>query len=481
MNYSLIVKTIGKIIMVESGLMLFPLAVALWNRDSMRWAFVFSILFTGIFGFLLSLSKHGTKHLRIIDGMAIVTFGWLLASVFGALPYMFSGLNLSIVDCFFESVSGLSTTGATILPRVEILSDSLMFWRSFTQWIGGMGILVFTLAFLPALEGGSLNVLKAEAAGTMHEKLMPRVKDNARVLYMTYGVLTGLLSIFLMLGGMTWFEALLHAFGTVATAGFSTRTDGIAAFSNPFIPWIISVFMLLSGVNFALLVSLVRGHYKRAIQNSELKFYLSAIGIGTLGVTVSLAFQGLGIWAAIRNGFFLAVSIVTSTGYTTLDINRIPYFSQALLLLLMFVGGCIGSTGSGVKAFRGLIIFKLVRREIVKLFHPRSVVPLLVNRKKFNSESIHSVVSFVALYFIVFMSGALIISADNMDLVKSFSASAAALGNVGQSFGFDAVSMNYSSFGTVSKVVLSVLMLVGRLELFTVLALLAPRSWKKGI
>jgi trk system potassium uptake protein TrkH len=480
MNYSLIVKTIGKIIMVESGLMVIPFAIALWNRDSMQWAFAFSILFTGIFGFLLSLSKHGTKHLRIIDGMAIVTFGWLFASIFGALPYFFSGLGLSIIDCLFESVSGLSTTGATILQRVEMLPDSLLFWRSFTQWIGGMGILVFTLAFLPALEGGSLNVLKAEAAGVMQEKMVPRVKDNARVLYLTYGVLTILLTLFLTLGGMSWFEALLHAFGTVATAGFSTRSGGIAEFGNPFIPWIISVFMLLAGINFALLVSMVRGRYKRALQNSEFKFYMSAIGIGTLGVTLSLALQGSGIFTALRNGFFLAVSIVTSTGYTTLDINRMPYFSQALLFILMFVGGCVGSTGSGVKAFRGMIIFKLVRREIVKLFHPRSVVPLLVNTKKFNSESIHSVVSFIALYFIMFMFGALVISADNMDLVKSFSASAAALGNVGQSFGFDAVSMNFSSFGTTSKLVLCLLMLVGRLELFTVLALLAPRSWKKG-
>jgi len=400
--------------------------------------------------------------------------------LFGALPYMFSGLVPNPVDALFESVSGLSTTGATILTRVELLPISRMFWRSFTQWIGGMGILVFTLAFLPALEGGSLNVLKAEAAGVLHEKMAPRIRDNARALYLTYGVLTVALTVFLFLGGMTWFEALLHAFGTVATAGFSTRTDGIAAFDNAFIPWIIAVFMMLSGINFALLVSVARGRIARAVQNSELKFYMTLILLGTVGISVSLFLQGSAPLGAVRNGFFLVTSIMTTTGFSTLDINRVPYFSQAILFILMFTGGCIGSTGSGIKAFRGLVIFKLVRREIVKLFHPRAVVPILINSKKFNSESVHSVVSFIALYFMVFVTGALIISADNMDLIKSFSASAAALGNVGQSFGFDSVSMNYSTFGNTSKVVLCILMLVGRLELFTVLALLAPRSWKKG-
>ncbi len=480
MNYSLIVKIVGKILLVEGYLMAIPLGISFWNGDSQRFSFFISVALTLVCGVLLSLSKHGTKHLRIIDGMAIVTFGWLLASLFGALPYLFSGFVTNPIDALFESVSGLSTTGATILTNIEILPSSLMFWRCFTQWIGGMGILVFTLAFLPALEGGSLNVLKAEAAGTMQEKMVPRVKDNARVLYMTYGVLTVLLTVLLIIGGMGFFEALMHAFGTVATAGFSTRNQGIAAFENPFIPTVICVFMFLAGINFALLVSIIRGHYKRIFENSEFKFYLTAVLMGSTGVAISLWAGGSDFLTSLRNGFFLVTSIVTSTGFTTLSISSVSYFAQALLFILMFTGGCIGSTGSGVKAFRGLVVFKLVRREVVKLFHPRAVVPILINRKKFNSESIHSAISFIALYFMVFVTGALIISTDQMDLIKAFSASAAALGNIGQSFGFDSVSMNYSTFGTTSKLVLCVLMLIGRLELFTVLALFAPRSWKKG-
>lgn len=265
--------------------------------------FAISAGITVTVGILLNRRIVKLNHLRIVDGMAIVTFGWIFASLFGALPYLFSGIFHHPVDALFESISGLSTTGATVLSNIEGLPYSILFWRSFTQWIGGMGILVFTIALLPSLEGGSLNVLKAESAGTFQERTAPRVKSSARLLYMTYSALTLLMTLLLWVGSLSFFDSLMHAFATVATAGFSTKNIGVAYFDSPYIHWVISLFMLLSGINFAILISVIRGRFELLKKNSELKFYLSAIGVGALGVGLSLLFQTGNLSLSARNGF----------------------------------------------------------------------------------------------------------------------------------------------------------------------------------
>jgi trk system potassium uptake protein TrkH len=354
----------------------------------------------------------------------------------------------------------------------------ILFWRSFTHWIGGMGILVFTVAILPTLGVGGFQIFKAESPGPTPDKIMPRIKDTAKTLYATYLFITILEIILLKIGGMSLYESAVHTFGTVGTGGFSTRNSSIGAFDSTYIHTIISIFMIMSGANFSLYYDLYKGKWRDVIKNPELRFYLSIIGISILLITIDLS---LNIYHSIGKSFefslFQVSSIITTTGYGTADFDKWTTFSKGILFMLMFVGGCAGSTGGSIKNIRILVLIKLIKREVSKIFHPRAVIPVKIGSKTIQSDTIASIASFFSLYIFIFVIGTLIISLENIGLVSSASAVAATLGNIGPGFDFVGPTQTYSEFSVPSKLLLSSFMLLGRLELFTFFALFTPKFW----
>jgi len=379
---------------------------------------------------------------------------------------------------FFETVSGLTTTGATIINDIEVLPKGILFWRSFTHWLGGMGILVLTLAILPAIGVGGFQIFKAESPGPVSDKLVPRMKDTAKILYTAYLGITILQTVLLYFGGMSLYEALVHTFGTVGTGGFSTRNASVGAF-NSYIQVTIAIFMIASGINFSLYYDLYKGRWKQVIKNSELKFYLSIIAIATILITINLNGKiYTTITETFKHALFQVGTIITTTGYATVDFDQWPTFSKGILFALMFVGGCAGSTGGSIKNIRLLILFKLVRREISKILHPRAFIPVKINNKSISPDVTASVASFFFLYMLLFIVGTLLISLEGIGLISAASSVAATLGNIGPGFELVGPSQTYSHFSIPSKLLFSLLMLFGRLELFTVFILLMPSFWK---
>ena len=479
MNYGIVINVLGNILIVESLLMVPSLVVSLFYNQSDKLAFLISILITGVIG-LAMLRKIGDKnHISTKEGLAIVSLGWFLASLFGALPLFLSGSTPSFIDAFFETVSGLTTTGATVIADVEILPKGILFWRSFTHWIGGMGILVFTIALLPALGIGGFQIFKAESPGPIAGKIAPRIKDTAKILYTTYFTITVLQIVLLKVGGMSLFESAVYTFGTVGTGGFSTMNASVGAYNSSYIHIIIGAFMVLSGVNFSIYYSLFKGKWREVLKDQELKLYLGIVSIAVILITINLymtLYDNLGI--SLRDAFFQVSSIITTTGYSTANFDLWPTFSKAILFLLMFIGGCAGSTAGGMKVIRILVLFKLIKREISKMFHPRAIIPIKNGGKIIPNETIAGINSFLALYVVIFVLGTIIISLEGIDLESAASSVAATLGNIGPGFGFVGPARTFGDFSGMSKALLSLFMLLGRLELFTIIALLAPRNWR---
>jgi len=481
-NLGIVIKVLGKLLILEALLMIPSLLIALYLGEPVIIPFAASIALTFTTGYALSRFKSQSNRLKAKEGLSIVATGWLLASVFGSLPFIFSGLVPSVVDAFFETVSGLTTTGATIVTDIEILPKALLFWRSFTHWIGGMGILVFTIALLPTLGVGGFQIFRAESPGPVTDKIVPRIKDTAKILYVTYIALT-LLEIFLLkLGGMSWYESALHTFGTVGTGGFSSRNGSIGAFDSTYIHLVISVFMVLSGTNFALHYALIKGKWRDVVKNPELKLYLGIILSATalIGFNLILASQ-VEVGLAFRDAFFQVSSIITTTGYSTVDFDQWSTFAKAILFVLMFIGGSSGSTGGGIKNIRILVLVKLVKREVTRIFHPRAVIPIKIGDKAAPREMVSGITSFFVLYILIFVIGTLVISLENISLESAASAVAVTLGNVGPGFGSIGPTETFAGFSNFSKLFLSLLMLLGRLELFTIIALIAPKAWRNEV
>jgi len=459
--------------------MLPSLFLSLYYAENDQLAFIFSIVIISLIGFLMTRMKTKNNKLKIKDGFAIVTFGWLFATIFGALPFVFSN-TLSFVDAFFETVSGLTTTGASVITNVEILPRGILFWRSFTHWIGGMGILVLTLAILPALGIGGYQIFKAESPGPIADKIAPRIKDTAKLLYISYFSLTIIEIILLLFGGMSLFDSLLHTFATVGTGGFSTKNASIGAYNSSYIQIVITIFMILSGANFSLYFALYKGKWQEVMKNEELRLYLLIIFISSILITANLFFvtnDNLGI--TIRAAFFQVASIMTTTGFATVDFDKWPTFSKAILFILMFIGGSSGSTGGSIKVIRLLVLLKLVKREFAKLFHPQAVIPIKIQNKALPRDLNSNIFSFFILYIFIFVIGTLLISLEDIGLESAASAVATTLGNVGPGFGFVGPTKTYSEFTDFSKIVFSILMLLGRLELFTIIVLIVPKNWRK--
>lgn len=479
MNYGIVLKVLGIILIIEASLMLPSFFISYFTGGGDLRAFGLTILLAFVVGFLLSKKKH-KNHISPREGLAIVSLSWILASAVGALPLYLSKSVPSFIDGFFEIVSGFTTTGATVISNVEELPQGILFWRSFTHWIGGMGILVFTVALMPALGIGGFQIFKAESPGPVAGKIAPKIKDTAKILYGTYFTITIVQIILLLFGGMNLFDSLVYTFGTVGTGGFATKANSVGYYESSYIQMVIAIFMVMSGVNFSLYYGLSKGKVKEFFKDEELRLYLIIVGLATLAISLNLlATSYTSLRGAFKDSFFQVGSIITTTGYSTVDFDLWPSFSKGILLLLMFIGGSAGSTAGGLKVIRILILLKLIKKEIAKIFHPRAIVPIKVNGKTVSSDVISSIGSFMALYFLIFTLSTILVSLQGVDLESAISSVAATLSNIGPGFGFAGPSRGFWDYCQPLKLLFSFLMLAGRLELFTLLALLMPKTWRK--
>ena len=431
-------------------------------------------------GGLLSFKKPRQASLFARDGLAVVALAWIAVSLFGALPFYISGSIESFVDCFFETVSGFTTTGATILTEVESLNRGILFWRSFTHWVGGMGVLVLFLALMPWTGAGAVHLMRAESPGPIKSKLLPHVNDTAKVLYGIYIGLTTAEIVALCLAGMDLYDAVVHSFATISTGGFSTRNASIAAFGSPAITWIVAIFMFLSGINFSLIFISLRGHIREALHSEELRLY-TLLTLGSIGLIAAslMVQQSVPLGRALKDSVFNAVSTVTTTGFATADFAQWPVFGQMLLVILMFTGACAGSTSGGIKVSRILLLGKLLHREIKKILHPKHISVITVDGQLVEDRVVSSAAAYMVAYMILLLGGATLLAWDNLGFTESFTAVLTCLGNVGPGLGRLGPAGNFSPFSGFSKVVMSLLMLLGRLELMPILVMLSPRMWRE--
>jgi len=481
MNLLIVLKILGILLLGESASMLPALFVAVIFKENTIFPFIISILITALVGFSLFSVKVKDNMIRYKEGFAIVSFGWLSASILGALPFLFTGVFSSFIDAFFETVSGFTTTGATVIQDIEVLPYSLLFWRSFTHWLGGMGILVLTLAIQPSLGIGTFQILKAENPGPISAKLTPRVSGTAKILYITYLVITIAEIFFLLIGGMPLYDSLIHTFGTLGTGGFSIKNASIGAYNSVYFDTVITIFMILSGVNFALYYQAFKKKSPvEFFKDKEFKVYLSIIAVYIFVITINIHGRVFNsIQESFRYASFQVASIITTTGYTTANFDLWPDLSRALILSLMFIGACAGSTGGSMKVIRILLIFKYVQREINSLIHPKAVKAIKIGDMPVQGSVLSNVMGFTVLYMAIFILATLLILTQNLDLISAAAAVAATLGNIGPGLGLVGPSSTYATLSDFTKIILSFCMILGRLEIYTVISLLFPQSWKK--
>lgn len=480
MNFGMVLRSLAILLTCEGLVMIPSLFVAMiyGGYDAKAFAITIGILLSlGVLG-LFKRPKNKSIYTR--DGFAIVAIGWLLTSFFGAIPFVISGAIPSMADSFFEASSGFTTTGATILTNVEALPHGILFWRSFTHWVGGMGVLVMTLAILPSAGAGTLQIMKAESPGPNPGKLVPKMGQTAKILYGIYIVVTIILAILLKIAGMTWYDSLIHTFGTVGTGGFSDKALSVGAYNNVWIEVIITFFMLACGANFSLYYQALKGNIKGIFKDEELKFYIGVVLISILLITLNIhgsIFKTVG--ESLRHSSFQVASIITTTGYATTDFNLWPLFSKMILLSLMFFGGCAGSTAGGMKNIRFLLLFKIIRRELLKIIHPKAVYTVKFGDKSVDEETLKGITSFFFVYMAIFLGTILIVSLEGFDTMTTISAVATSIGNVGPGFEMVGPMGSFSDFSNLSKVVLSMCMIIGRLEIYPILLLFVPEFWKK--
>ena len=473
----MILNTVGLMLKVEAALLLLPAIAALIYGESCLWSILISAAISLAAGFALTLlSRPKSQVIYAREGFITVALAWVAVSAVGALPFYISREIPSYIDAFFETVSGFTTTGASILENVEVMSRGLLFWRSFTHWVGGMGVLVFVMALVPSVTDRSIHIMRAEMPGPVVGKLMPRARDTASILYKIYVGMTLLQIILMWTGGMPLFESIVHAFGTAGTGGFGVKADSIAGYS-PYLQWVITVFMLLFGINFNLYYLLLIRRFRAAAQSSECWYYLGIVGVCIALITVNILPMYANFREALRLSAFQVASIVTTTGYATADFNLWPQFSKAILLLLMIVGACAGSTGGGLKVSRAVMLFKTVGREIRHLLHPRSVNSVRFEGKQVDGATLKGVSSYFALYIICILAICLILSLEPFDLETNLSATLACFNNIGPGLAAVGPASNYAAYSPLSKLVLSLAMLLGRLEIYPLLLTLIPTTW----
>ena len=480
MNISLTLRMLGALLLFLAIALLFPVPFSWVYGDGASGAFILSAIISAGCGGILFSKFNSEKDLSVREGFAIVTFGWTFFALFGALPFVFSGAIPSYLNAFFETMSGFTTTGSTILTDIEAMPPSLLLWRSLTQWLGGMGIIVLSLAILPMLGVGGMQLFKAEVPGPTTDRLKPRIQDTAKLLWGVYVLLTCVEILLLMAGGMSFFDGLNHAFTTMATGGFSTRNASVAAYNSAYIDWVITIFMFLAGVNFSLHYLALRGKIGDFIRNEEFLFYSSLVIVGTALITMlNMGGTYPGFLDNLRYSAFQVVSIITTTGFGTADYELWPVLCQYLLVFFMFIGGCAGSTGGGMKVARILLLFKHAQVQVYRLIHPRAVRLVKLGDRPVDKDVMQSILGFFALYLGVFVAASFIMAATGMDLNSAGGSVIATLSNIGPGLGSVGPVDNFAHVPAIGKLVLAFCMLLGRLELFTVLVLVFPSFWRK--
>lgn len=480
MNIKMVFRTVGRISQVAALLLLIPAVVAIIYKETEQF---FAFFITAIAAFAIGLfigliTKTKNRVIYAKDGFAITALAWIVMALVGAVPFVISGDIPSYIDAVFETVSGFTTTGASILTNVEAMSRSMLFWRSFTHWIGGMGVLVFIMAIIPNLTDRSIHIMRAEMPGPVIGKLVPRVKDTAKILYLIYIFLTVLEAVLLLAGGMPLFDSLIHTFGTAGTGGFGIKADSIASYS-PYCQWVIAIFMLIFGVNFNLYYLLLLRRIRTALKSGELWCYISIVFVSVAAITVNIAPIYKNFSTALRNSTFQVASIISTTGFATADFDLWPGLSKAILLLLMFCGACAGSTAGGLKVSRVVMLFKSVTKEIRKMLHPRSIGKVHFEGKSVEDSTLSSVSTYFVIYMICFFMIFLLISFEPFGLESNFSAVAACFNNIGPGFSAVGPTASYAGYTGFSKIILSFAMLLGRLEIFPIVVFLSPRTWMK--
>ncbi len=482
MNRDMVLYVIGRIMLVLALLMLPSLLVSLIYHESssLIFSFLLSIGITGTVGRVLSLRLPSRQDYYMREGFVIVALSWILLSFFGSLPFIFSGYIASPASAFFETASGFTTTGASILTEVLALPRSLLFWRSFTHLIGGMGILVFALAVMPRIENDDVFIMRAEVPGPTFGKLHARVRGTARILYSIYLSLTALVILLLVLGGMPLFDAVCNAFGAAGTGGFAVTSTSIAAYNSAYAELVLAISMLVFGSNFALIYALLKGHIKEVLKSEELRWYLGIVAASCLLICANLWPYYHSPLRLLRDVFFTVSSIITTTGYSTVDFDLWPLFSKLILLFLMFVGGMAGSTAGGLKVSRIAIYTRASLAELGRNISPNRCLPLRFEGKTLGQGLQTRSVRYLLMYILLFLLFLLFIAPDSPDFISAFSAVAATFNNIGPGFGIVGPSRNFAQYHAFSQIVLSLSMIMGRLEIFPILVLFSPRAWKRN-
>lgn len=481
MNHAMIRYIVGKMLLMEGLVLFIPAFVALLYQEASGVYFLITTAILLAVSLVLNLtSRSANRTLYAKEGFIIVALAWILWSLFGTLPFLMSGCISKFEDAFFEVVSGFTTTGATVLSDIEGLPMGMNFWRCFTHWIGGMGVLVFVMAILPLSDKNSMFLMRAEMPGPTVDKLVPKAGETARILYGMYIVLSAVEVILLMLGGMNLYDALVHTFSTAGTGGFDNRNANVAYYDSAYIDGVITVFMLMFGVNFNLYYLLLLKNVKAVLKNEELRAYLGIVAASIAVITVNITNMYGGMLKAFRYAAFQVASIITTTGFMTANYDLWPELSKTILLLLMLVGACAGSTGGGMKVSRIIILCRTIGAEVRQILHPKSVNAVRLDGKRLTREDTHGVYVYTSCYIFILALSVLLISVDNFDFTTNFSAVLTTLNNVGPGLAKVGPAGNFAGYSFFSKMVMSLDMLLGRLEILPILMLLAPRTWRRG-
>lgn len=482
MNYKVIAHIIGFLILLTGILQLSAIPFSLYYGAEDLSAIIISCIISTAAGFIIWFftKKSTQQELRRREGYLIVTFGWITMAVFGSLPFLIHGSIPSVTDAFFETMSGFTTTGSTILVDIEKLPNGLIYWRSLTQWMGGMGIIVLSLAVLPILGIGGMQLFVAEVPGPTKDKIHPRVQETAKRLWGIYVILTAAEILLLMVGGMSFFDAINHSFTTMATGGFSPKNASTAFYPSPFIQYVLIVFMFFAGMNFTLHYYALHGKFDFLKKNNEFRFYFFLILISSLILAFIHSLHKPGnIEESVRQSIFHVVSLVTTTGFVSADYENWAPYSRIFFFILLFIGGCAGSTGGGIKIIRHFLLYKNSLLELKRLVHPRAIIPVRINDKAINPEIILNVQAFFLFYILIFIFGSIVMAILGLDFISALGAAATCLGNVGPGIGSVGPVANFAHIPDLGKWFLSFLMLLGRLELFTVLIIFSPSFWKR--
>lgn len=481
-NFKTIIRIIGILLLLETVMFLVCSSVSFYYRESDMLDFWKAGGITAGIGLLLAaLGKGGERQLTRRDGYVLVSFAWVAFSLFGMLPFYIGGYIPDIANAFFETMSGFSSTGATILDDIESLPHGILFWRSMTQWIGGLGIIMFTIAVLPIFGVSGLQVFAAEASGPTHDKVHPRIGITAKWIWSIYTGITTLLVCLLMLGGMDWFDSICHAFATTGTGGFSTKQASVAYYNSPYIEYVISIFMFISGINFTLVLLFVNRKFKKFISNAELKFYFSSVVFFTAVIAIALYYTSpMGMEESFRKSLFQVISLHTSTGFATDDYMQWSPVLWGLLTIIMLMGACAGSTTGGLKCIRMVILTKVSRNEFKHILHPNAILPVRINKQVISSSIVSTVLAFCFIYITIIVISTLLMMTMGVGAEESIGCVISSIGNMGPGLGETGPAYSWNALPDAAKWLLSLLMLLGRLELFTVLLLFTPDFWKRN-